>query len=286
MENNDLQELINFFTAEASEGEVENAGILAQVPAELPVKEASKSAGEGRAVDNEKASSHKSSDGSSLGTPSPPPMLEPSQIPAKPKKMANKRPPTDFSAMFPDSKPVPAKKRLPLIKIAPVSAPATVGTRRATGGAIKKQIAPVKKPAHSAAVGGSNSAVDSANVGVSSTDEQLARGVKKRKQVSVLPAKDKLFSRRIERQRLEKLSVPVLPAVVEPQKQEPSTLADPTIPFFLTRLPFTTVYQCLMCMKASNINYRMLKTEDQVIPLTFCPACRRTNQLITQALLT
>ena len=77
-----------------------------------------------------------------------------------------------------------------------------------------------------------------------------------------------------KQKKIARIKVPALPT------------GSKSFPYFLTRLPLVSFYQCSKCMKRSNATYNLLKgNEEQVIQLHFCVKCRDINTKITDAAL-
>ena len=82
---------------------------------------------------------------------------------------------------------------------------------------------------------------------------------------------NKLLERR--QKKLGKIKVPALP-----------TNEEGRLPYFLTRLPLVSFYQCQQCLRKSNATYDFSKTNgNQTIELHFCQRCRSVNADITKA---
>ena len=114
--------------------------------------------------------------------------------------------------------------------------------------------------------------------------------VKKRHLATI---KGKKLLERWER-RLQRIKLPILPTCIPNGSDDDDRNGDAVKPaaavhpYFLTRLPLVTYYQCGGCLRKSNASYSLIdlgKNADlAAVTLHFCQKCRNVNAQLTKAL--
>ena len=113
--------------------------------------------------------------------------------------------------------------------------------------------------------------------------------VKKRRRTSI-EGKKQLERRQ---RRLQKIKLPILPTTTcSTDGSDDSDDGDDSEvkhPYFLTRLPLVTFYQCGACLRKSNASYSLINppeknAERATVKLHFCQRCRNVNAQLTKAL--